>query len=244
MEKFLEIYGTLPRAGPGSDEITRKAYSMMHALPEAPRILDVGCGPGMQTIELLRLSRGTVVALDLLPQMLRRVEAAAAAAGVSERLVTVEQDMNSMTVLASSFDVVWSEGAIYLIGFEEGLKNFRGLLRAGGYLCVSEAVWLKPNPPLEVIEFWKEYPEIDFVEAKLRIIEEAGLELIGHFILPPEAWEEHYYQPMRLKIAEKEREWEGDAEGMEVLRAAKDEISVFQRFSDYYSYAFFVMKKP
>ncbi|MBL8814517.1 MAG: class I SAM-dependent methyltransferase [Planctomyces sp.] len=243
MEKFLDIYGSLPRAGPGSDEITRRAYSVMHELPAAPRILDVGCGPGMQTIELLRLSRGTVVALDLLPQMLRRVEASAAAAGVSDRLVTVEQDMNSMTFPASSFDVIWSEGSIYLIGFEKGLTNFPGLLKPGGFLCVSEAVWLKPNPPLEVVEFWKEYPEIDFVEAKLRIIEQAGLELIDHFILPPEAWEENYYRPMWLKIAEKEREWEGDAEGLEVLRAAKDEISVFRRFSDYYTYAFFVMKK-
>ena len=114
MDKFLEIYGTLPRAGPGSNELTRRAFRMMEALPSSPRILDVGCGPGMQTIELLRLSDGTVVALDLLPQMLERLEAEADAAGVSDRLVTLEQDMKEMTFPPSSFDVIWSEGAIYL----------------------------------------------------------------------------------------------------------------------------------
>ena len=37
---------------------------MMEYLPPEPRILDIGCGPGVQTVELLRLSGGTVVALE------------------------------------------------------------------------------------------------------------------------------------------------------------------------------------
>ena len=70
MEYFMQIYGTLPRAGPGSNELTRRAYQLLTDIPESPRILDVGCGPGMQTVELLKISNGSVVALDLLPQMI------------------------------------------------------------------------------------------------------------------------------------------------------------------------------
>ncbi len=44
-EIFWEIHSKLPREGPGDDASTRKAFSMLADLPNAPCILDVGCGP-------------------------------------------------------------------------------------------------------------------------------------------------------------------------------------------------------
>jgi SAM-dependent methyltransferase len=243
MDYFLQIYGALPRAGPGTNALTRRALELMTELPESPRILDVGCGPGMQTIELLRATSGTVVALDLLTEMIARVRAGAEGAGVSDRLEALQQDMNEMSFPASSFDVVWSEGAIYFLGFEAGLRKVRPFVRPGGYVAVSEAVWLKPNPPPEVVEFWAEYPEIDFVPEKLTVIERVGYEPTGHFVMPPSAWSEHYYDPMETRIAEKKLDWRGIPTAEAVLGEARKEISVFRRYSDYFSYAFFVMRK-
>ena len=243
MDYFLQIYGTLPRAGPGSNELTRRAFEMMSDVPESPRILDVGCGPGMQTVELLRITQGSVVALDLIPEMITRVRARAESAGVSDRLETLEQDMKEMEFPESSFDVVWSEGAIYFLGFEAGLRKVKNFVKPGGYVAVSEAVWLKPNPPPEVIEFWKEYPEIDTVAAKLELIERIGYEIVGHFIFPATTWTEQYYNPMEERIAEKTAEWSGILEAKAILKEARNEISTFRRHSDYFSYAFFVMRK-
>ena len=242
MDHFLQIYGTLPRAGPGSNELTRRAFEIMSDVPESPRILDIGCGPGMQTVELLRITSGTVVALDLIPEMITRVRARAESAGVSDRLETLEQDMTEMAFPESSFDVVWSEGAIYFLGFEAGLKKVKDFVKPGGYVTVSEAVWLKPNPPPKVVEFWKEYPEIDTVAAKLEVIKRIGYESVGHFIFPATAWTEHYYNPMEERIAEKTAEWSGIPEAEAVLKEARNEISTFRRHSDYFSYAFFVMR--
>lgn len=241
MDYFLQIYGSLPRAGPGSDELTRKAYELMPDLPESPRILDVGCGPGMQTVELLKRSAGTVVALDFLPEMIARVNAAAEIAGVSDRLETTVRDMKDMVFPASSFDVVWSEGAIYNLGFEVGLREFQRLVKPGGYVAVSEPVWLKPHPPSEVIEFWREYPEIDTVAAKLDVIERIGYEELGHFVFPANAWTDQYYDPMEERVAEKAKDWSGIPEAEAVLSEARNEISIFRQYSEYYSYAFFVM---
>ena len=151
MHYFLQIYGTLPRAGPGSNDLTRKAFEMMSHVPNSPRILDIGCGPGMQTVELLRITSGTVVALDLIPDMIARVKAAAARAGVADRLETLGLDMNEMDFPQASFDVIWSEGAIYLIGFQKGLAKVKELVKPGGYVAVSEAVWLEPDPPSGVL---------------------------------------------------------------------------------------------
>ena len=242
MDYFLELYGSLPRAGPGSDELTRRAFEMIPSLPESPQILDVGCGPGMQTVELLRRCTGTVVALDFLPEMIDRTNIAAESAGVSDRLETVVQDMNEMNFPVSSFDVIWSEGAIYNLGFEAGLREFRKFLRPGGYVAVSEAVWLKPHPPTEAVEFWRDYPEIDFVAAKLAVIKQVGYEVLGHFVFPGSAWIDQYYDPMQKRIAEKEKDWSGNPEAEAVLCEARNEISVFRHNSDYFSYAFFVMR--
>jgi ubiquinone/menaquinone biosynthesis C-methylase UbiE len=243
MDYFLQIYGTLPRAGPGSNSLTRRALELMTELPESPRILDVGCGPGMQTIELLRARSGTVLALDLMREMIVRVRASAESAGVSDRLETLQQDMNEMSFPASSFDVVWSEGAIYFLGFEAGLRKVMPFIKPGGYVAVSEAVWLKPDPPPEVVDLWAEYPQIDVVSEKLTVIERVGYERVAHFVMPPTAWTEHYYDPMETRIAEKEPDWRGIPTAEAVLGEARNEISVFRRYSDYFSYAFFVMRK-
>jgi SAM-dependent methyltransferase len=242
MNYFLEVYGSLPRAGPGSDELTRRAFEIIPSLPESPRILDVGCGPGKQTVELLRNCSGTIIALDFLPEMIERVRTEADSAGVSDRLETVVQDMREMAFPESSFDVIWSEGAIYNLGFEAGLREFKRLVKPGGYVAVSEAVWLKPDPPSAAVEFWRDYPEIDAVDAKLEVIRKIGYEVLGHFIFPRSAWTDEYYGPMEERIAEKEKDWNSNPEAEAVLCEARNEISVFRHYSDYFSYAFFIMR--
>ena len=217
---------------------------MMPSIPDSPRILDVGCGPGMQTIELLKSGAGAVVALDFLPEMIARVNAQAKAAGVSGRLETTVQDMREMSFAASSFDVIWSEGAIYNLGFETGLEKLRQFIKPGGYAVVTEAVWLQDNPPPELVQYWEQYPEIDTVAAKLEVIKRTGYEEVGHFLLPPNAWTDQYYEPMEELITEKAEDWTGIPEAEAVLLEAKHEISMYREYSGYFGYAFFVMRKP
>lgn len=244
MEYFLEIYGRLPRAGPGSYECTKKAYELMSDVPETPRILDVGCGPGVQTVDLLKISGGHVLALDFLPLMIERTKANAEIAYVSERLEVLEQDMKQMAFSPASFDVIWSEGAIYNLGFENGLSKIKNFVRLGGYVAVSEAVWLKPNPPAPVVEFWQQYPEIDSVETKLAVIDRLGYQQVGHFVLPESTWSVDYYDPMEGLIAKKAEEWASIPEALEVIDEARSEIDIFRKYSSYFGYAFFVMRRP
>jgi SAM-dependent methyltransferase len=243
-EYFLEIYGRVPRAGPGSYECTKRAFELMTELPDTPRILDIGCGPGVQTVDLLKLTKGKVLAFDFLSVMVERTKANAEIAKVSERLEVLKLDMNEMVFAPDSFDIIWSEGAIYNIGFENGLRKIRNFVKPEGYVAVSEAVWLKPNPPAPVAEFWQQYPEIDSVENKLSVIEGLGYQQVGHFVLPEDTWTMDYYDPMEGLINQKAREWEGITEALEVIEEAKNEIGLFRKYSSYYSYAFFVMRRP
>jgi SAM-dependent methyltransferase len=198
----------------------------------------------MQTVDLLRLSSGRVVALDLLASMLERTRRLAGEAGMSDRLETVEQDMRAMDFEPASFDLVWSEGALYFLGFANGLEKVRGLVRPGGFVAVSEAVWLRPDPPPEAVAFWNQYPEIDSVENKLAVVSGAGFESLGHFILPPECWTRLYYDHLAERIAENAPKWAGIEVAEEVLAEARHEIEVFSRCSEFFSYAFFIMRRP
>lgn len=242
MEYFKKLYCYLPRAGPGDSASTRRAFSAIKGLPARPQILDIGCGPGAQTLELLGLCDGFVTALDLLPEMTSRVENAVQTAGFSDRVKIVQADMNEMSFEPQSFDLIWSEGAIYPMGFRNGLAKVKQFLKPGGYVAVSEAVWLKPNPPREVVDFWKEYPEIDTVDNKLKVIAELGYSLVDHFTLPASSWTALYYDPLEEKIVEYQTEWSGNSEGEAALEDARNEVSLFRRFSEYYSYVFLIVR--
>jgi hypothetical protein len=64
MEYFYDLFSGLPRGGPGDNESTQKAFSFLKNISSEPLILDIGCEPGMQTLELARFSDGKIIALD------------------------------------------------------------------------------------------------------------------------------------------------------------------------------------
>ncbi|MCK5581393.1 MAG: class I SAM-dependent methyltransferase, partial [Candidatus Omnitrophica bacterium] len=64
IEYIYELCELLPRGGPGDNESTRRAFDAIPKLSEQPLILDIGCGPGMQTLELAKISKGKITALD------------------------------------------------------------------------------------------------------------------------------------------------------------------------------------
>jgi len=156
MDYFLELFGHLPRAGPGDQASTRKAFRMTKELPPASRILDVGCGPGMQTVDLAEISGGHVVALDNLPLMLERVRQTALQAGLTDQIEPCLEDMCEMKFDEESFDVIWSEAAIYILGFRKGLEaaGIRPALMACDLYYLNQGVdrpmccgvWLDWNP--------------------------------------------------------------------------------------------------
>ncbi len=243
MDYFMELYGHLPRAGPGDNESTRNAFAMMQDIPPEPRILDIGCGPGVQTLELARISNGVIVALDLMPQMIARVKKATVEEGIADRIEILQMDMNKMDFESESFDLIWSEGALYLMGFRNGLEKIRRFLKPGGYIAVTEAVWLKIDPPSDAVKLWKGYPEIGSIEEKLRVIAGQGYQEVGHFVIPESSWTEPYYIPLEKRAEELEPLWKDIPVAMEVIQEARFEIEVFRKHHDFYGYCFFVMRK-
>ncbi|MBN1594765.1 class I SAM-dependent methyltransferase [candidate division FCPU426 bacterium] len=244
-ELFFNIFNEMPRGGPGNAASTRRAYALVRNLPAKPRILDVGCGPGKQTLDLAAVSAGEIIAIDTNQHFIDRLEQVVQKLGLSSRIRAHNADMNCLDFPERHFDIIWSEGAVYQMGFENGLRTLGRFLKPGGYFALTEAVWLRPDPPRELRENWDaEYPDIKDVAANLEIISKCGYVLVEHFILPPTAWWDEFYAPMQMRIAQVRRECRADPETMRLIPVFENEIAIYQKYSDYFGYAFFVMRKP
>jgi SAM-dependent methyltransferase len=185
MDYFNELYENIPRSSPGDKAATVRALALIKDLPAEPLILDLGCGPGEQTLELARLTNGRVIAIDSHRPFLDRLEAAAYSAGLGERIQVRDTDTAFMDFTGNSFDLIWSEGALSFLGFENGLKISKTLVKKGGHIAVSKPLWLKPDPPAELKTMWEaKYPSISDLAGDLALFQKLGLDLVGHFPLP------------------------------------------------------------
>lgn len=239
-EFFWTIHNGLPREGPGDNTATRRAYKLLKDLPKNPRILDVGCGPGMQTIELAKLSGGQIVALDLHEPFLEQLKEAVKKEGINDRIKIMKGDMCNLKFEDNCFDVIWSEGAIFIVGFERGLREWRRMLTPKGYVVVSELSWLKHDAPKEAEEYMTQmYPVIKTVEGNVEIIQNSGYRLVDSFVLPSQSWWDNYYTPIETKLPSLKARYNDDEEALQVIAYEETEIEMFRK---YYGYVFYVMQ--
>jgi SAM-dependent methyltransferase len=240
---LFELFADLKRKAPGSEASTRYALERLGELPASPAIIDMGCGGGASTLVLAALTGGTITAVDLSERYLDELNRAALAAGLSENIKTICADMATLPLPDASFDVVWSEGSIYLLGFQTGLRRWRRLLRPGGCVAVSEIAWLTSDRPQEAVAFWeKEYPAISSIDQNVEIMHKLGFQAVDHFVLPPEDWSAHFYQPLLERLPQFREEHAGDAAAQAVADAMDHEIHLWETCGGSYGYVFFLAR--
>ena len=241
-EIFLEMHRGLQRQGPGAEASTLEALSWCTGLPERPAILDIGCGPGMQTVTLSQALTDThITALDLHQSFLHELKVRANAARVADRIDILVADMHALPFPPQSFDLIWVEGAAYIIGFERALIAWKPFLKAEGYIAMSELVWLRAEPPTEVVDFFADaYPTMTDIATNVAALQACGYELSGHFTLPDAAWWAPYYTPLEAKLPALYDTYADDEDALGIIETTKREIEMRRRFGNWYGYEFFI----
>lgn len=242
-ELLVALHDGLRRLGPGGAECTLKALALCGDLPPAPDILDVGCGTGAQTLVLASATDGGIVATDLIGALLSQLRKRASEMGLGPRIRTVAADMGRPPFADSSFDLIWSEGAAYVMGFDNALREWRSLGKPGAYLVVSELSWFRSYPPAEIRDFWESnYPVMRDVDANLAAAREAGWTCLGHFHLPAEAWA-NYYGPLKQRLRDFRRSYAGDPAAQGLADLTEREMLLMGRHADVCGYELFVLRR-
>ncbi|NHA15776.1 class I SAM-dependent methyltransferase [Thioalkalivibrio sp. XN279] len=234
------------RQGPGGDAETERALDLAGIDRSAPlKIADIGCGTGASTLLLARLLNARITAVDFLQDFLDVLEQQAEKLGVADRVSTLACSMDALPFADEALDVIWSEGAIYNIGFEKGVAEWKRFLKPGGLLVASEITWLTDTRPAELQEYWeREYPEIDLASAKIRVLEKHGYAPVGYFVLPERCWLDEYYRPMQARFDDFLERHGHSTEARAIVAAEQREISLYETCKAHVSYGVYIARKP
>jgi cyclopropane fatty-acyl-phospholipid synthase-like methyltransferase len=245
LELIVDFHKDAIRQGPGSTDETLKALELTGLdQKEDLKIADIGCGTGSHTIVLAQNTNAQIIGVDLFPEFLDKLDNKAKELGLQDRITTLAKSMEDLTFDREEFDIIWSEGAIYNMGFKTGVNNWKNYLKAGGYLCVSEVTWITDSRPKELEEFWmQEYPEIDRASNKINFLEDNGFTLAGYFYLNQDSWIENYYKPMEKRFSTFLERHNNSEMAKDVIKEYKNEIEHYQTYKDYYSYGFYIARK-
>ncbi|MDR9419625.1 class I SAM-dependent methyltransferase [Gracilimonas sp.] len=245
IELLIDFHKEADRQGPGSSEETLKALRFIQSKKNKPiKIADIGCGTGAQTITLAENIEGEITAVDLFPEFLEKLEAKLKELELDHKIKTLKADMANLPLQENEFDVIWSEGAIYFMGFEEGIKQWKKFLKPGGYLAVSEITWLTESKPKEIEDHWnKEYPEIDTASNKIKQLEKDGYSPLAYFAIPESCWIENYYQPMQARFNAFLDKHNHSEMAKNLVEMEKAEIRMYKKYKKYISCGFYIAKK-
>lgn len=241
---ICDFFSCMERQGPGSPEVTLKALSFIENLTDKSRIADIGCGTGGQTMVLAQHIPGQITGLDLFPDFIDIFNRNAKHLGLHDSVKGVVGSMECLSFKEEDLDLIWSEGAIYNIGFERGLNEWRRFLKTGGYLAVSESSWFTDQRPAEINDFWlNAYPEIDTIPNQVAKIQKAGYLPVATFVLPASCWTDHY-------LAQKDeaqkcfiQKYAGNKIAEEFVAYQQYEAVLYRKYNAFYGYVFFIAKK-
>lgn len=241
---ICEYFSSVERQGPGSPEVTVKALSFTDNLTNESRIADIGSGTGGQTMVLAQHAPGNITAIDLFPVFIDQLNANAHKQNLQDRVKGIVGSMDNLPFQHEELDLIWSEGAIYNIGFERGLNEWRKYLKAGGYIAVTEASWFTDIRPTEIDDFWMDaYPEIDTIPNKVAQLQKAGYIPVATFILPECCWTENFFVPQAAIQEAFLRKHAGSKAAKDLVEYMLQEARLYAKYKEYYGYVFYIGKK-
>lgn len=239
---IADFFRRMKRQGPGGDWETRLATSLIPPFDKKIRIADIGCGMGSQTFVLADEYDAEIDAIDLLPEMIAGIRGETERRRLQGVVRPVQASMDRLPFAPESYDLLWAEGSIFVMGYEKGLRYWHQFLKTGGYVAVTECSWLGGRRPDDMRWIADNLPEIDTIAHKVEQMETAGYEPYAHFVLPENCWTTNYYEPMLPVMQQFLHDHPTPAAQLFVDRL-KEEMDYYEAHKGIYGYVFYIGRK-
>lgn len=245
MQLLIDLHKRNSRQGPGGDLETQKAIDLAILDQSAQlKIADVGCGTGASTLKLAHALNADVTAIDFLPEFIEILQGRMLQEGLTDKVEPYVCSMDDLPFENAEFDLIWSEGAVYNIGFSKGVNYWERFLKPSGLLVVSEITWTTNSRPEEIENHWvQEYSEIATASEKISVLENSGYSPVAYFTLPEHCWLDNYYHPLRSSFSEFLSRNGNCQEAKEIVAAEEREMALYEKYKDYYGYGVYIARK-
>lgn len=148
MELMMHLHLNNERQGPGSEATTLLALQLAQIdRNRSYKIADIGCGTGAQTLTLAQSLQGEILAVDLFPEFLTKLEERLQSQTLTASVTPICASMDQLPFETGTLDLIWSEGAVYNMGFQKGVtywKDFSKKRRPTG--CFRNFMDHQPAP--------------------------------------------------------------------------------------------------
>jgi ubiquinone/menaquinone biosynthesis C-methylase UbiE len=241
---IVETHIGLERQGPGSSEMIIKALSFLDNLDKFFRVADLACGTGGQTMVLAQNISGKIIGVDSCSDFINIFNNNAKKLNLQERVNGIVGSMENLSFQKEEFDLIWSEGAIDNIGFEEGLTYWNGFLKKNGYIAVTCPSWFTDERPDEIEKFWVDAgSELDTIGHNILILQKSGYKFIAAFTLPEKCWTDNYFIPREITEKTLMEKYAGNKMVENFIENMKYEVELYSKYKQYYGYVFYIGKK-
>jgi len=204
------------------NKYTRKAFTLLPKYNN-PHILDIGCGTGVPTIELAKISNGQIIGIDINETSLNLLKRKIKELKLSNQVKVIKGSILNMDFPKESFDIIWAEGSVFVIGFENSIKRWYRFLKPDGFLVIHD--------------------ENNDKNKKLGLIKKHGYSLVGQFEITDKLWLLEYYKPLELLIQKFRHKYPNDSELNNELNKDQIEIDKCKTNSIVFSSFFVIMQK-
>ncbi|NVM18828.1 MAG: class I SAM-dependent methyltransferase [Candidatus Lokiarchaeota archaeon] len=204
------------------NKYTIEAFRRLPKL-DKPRILDIGCGSGVPTMELAKLSDGEIIGIDIDQESLDKLSKKIEEEGLINRVKAIKCSLLDIKFPENSFDIIWAEGSITTLGVEKSLSRWNKLLKPEGFLVVHD----------EIKHFFEQRHKVD----------RCGYKFIEHISLPEDAWWEEYYQPLEIRLQELFKKYENDQAALKVLNMHQNEVDIVKASPKSFQSVFCILQK-
>ena len=193
VEQIFKVFSEdLKRLGPGSDETTLKALESLKEKYTGSidfqrddlLILDVGAGSGAQTVTLSKVLNSEITAIDFHKAYVNKISKLASEFNL--KIKAICEDMKNVDLLFKNVDLIWAEGSLYSIGFENSLNICSKALKKEGALVCSELTLTAEENSEQVLEYFKDaYPDIKTIAENRELLKNMVLRYcqISHYLV-------------------------------------------------------------